>query len=261
MFLGRILDKQRAEVARCKNERSLEQIFRELDRNTPVLRPFRERLCGDCIRMIAEIKQASPSKGLLCKDFNPEALGIAYEQAGAAAISVLTEEEYFKGSLDYLRLVKERTKVTPVLRKDFIIDPYQLAEARLVGADAVLLIVAALEPKVLRQLLAETQNLEMCPLVEVHNAEELQIALDTGAPVIGINNRNLHTFEVTLDATYQLVAQIPRDVVKVSESGISTRQHLVELERAGINAVLIGESLVTAGDPGMKIKELLGEQR
>ncbi|HYH01555.1 MAG TPA: indole-3-glycerol phosphate synthase TrpC [Bacillota bacterium] len=258
MFLSRILETQAAVVARSKAERPLTQIFRELDRNMPELRPFKERLTGDSLRIIAEVKKASPSKGLLCPDFNPEALGTGYERAGAAAISVLTEATYFQGSLEYLQVVKTQTQQTPVLRKDFIIDPYQLAEARLYGADAVLLIVAALTPRSLEQLLREAGRLGLTPLVEVHNLEELQIALASGAEVIGINNRNLQTFEVTLATTYRLLEALPDTVVKISESGITSRADLVALEKAGVNAVLIGEALVTAADPQHKIKGLLG---
>lgn len=258
MFLQQILEKQVAVVVRSKARRPLRQLFEELDRASPELRPFKEQLSGATLRLIAEVKQASPSKGRLCQNFNPGALGVSYEQAGAAAISVLTEESYFQGSLEYLKLVKVKTRRTPVLRKEFIIDPYQVVEARVYGADAVLLIVAALTPDWLEQLITETQNLGMTPLVEVHNRDELRIALDCGATVIGINNRDLHTLEVSLETTYRLAADLPAGVIKVSESGISCRNDLINLERAGVNAVLIGEALVTAADPGRKINELLG---
>lgn len=258
MFLTQILESQARVVARSKAERPLPQVFRELDRNLPQLRPFKERFTGDAIGLIAEVKKASPSKGVLCPDFNPGVLGSVYEKAGAAGISVLTEPSYFQGSLEYLRVVKTQTQQTPVLRKDFIIDPYQLAEARLYGADAVLLIVAALTPRSLEYLLDQAQQLGLTPLVEVHNREEVEIALNSGAEVIGINNRNLQTFEVDLATTYRLLESLPESVVKVSESGITKRTDVIELEKAGVNGVLIGEALVTAVDPERKIKELLG---
>jgi indole-3-glycerol phosphate synthase len=258
MFLERILAKQAVVVARSKEERPYQQLWRALDNANPELRPFGASLRGDAIRIIAEVKKASPSKGLLRPDFNPETLGKAYETARAAAISVLTEEEFFLGSLDYLKRVKACTTRTPVLRKDFIIDAYQLLESRCCGADAVLLIVAALNQAQLRQLLHETEQLEMTPLVEVHDRNEAMRALDAGATVIGMNNRNLHTFEVKLETTYRLLTELPAAVIKVSESGIATRQDLVQLEAAGVDAVLIGESLVRSVDPGTKIRELRG---
>jgi indole-3-glycerol phosphate synthase len=256
MFLERILKKQYAEVGRRKNKVPLEALLGELENQAPVIRPFRQNLRGAKIRLIAEVKKASPSKGLLCPDFDPVGLGTCYEQAGAAGISVLTEEEFFLGSLDNLKLVKEKTARTPVLRKDFIVDPYQLVEARLYGADAVLLIVAALLPEQLRMLITETGKLGMDALVEVHDAREVNIALDCGAALIGINNRNLQNFKVELETTFQLLAAIPAVIVRVSESGISTRHDIEKLEASGVDAVLIGESLVTAADPAEKIKEL-----
>jgi indole-3-glycerol phosphate synthase len=259
MFLERILAKQDAAVAQKKTEYPYQQLLRDLDAKQPVLRPFEASLRGKVLRLIAEVKKASPSKGLLCPDFDPERLARAYELAGAAAISVLTEEVHFGGSLTDLGRVKTCTTHTPVLRKDFIVDPYQLLEARLYGADAVLLIVAALNGSQLGQLCRETKELGMTPLVEVHNQEEVQKALDAGATVVGINNRNLYTFEVRLATTYQLLTKLPATVLKVSESGITTREDLARLEAGGVNAVLVGEALVTAVDPSAKIRELLGE--
>jgi indole-3-glycerol phosphate synthase len=261
MFLEQILAKQYAAVARKKGAYPYQQLLADLDAKQPVLRPFAASLRGEAIRLIAEVKKASPSKGLLCPAFDPDGLAQAYETAGAAALSVLTEETCFLGSLAYLQQVKACTAHTPVLRKDFIVDPYQLLEARLYGADAVLLIVAALSGRQLGQLRRETETLGMTPLVEVHNQAEVKTALDAGATVIGINNRDLQTFAVRLATTYQLLAELPSTVLKVSESGIATRDDLSQLETAGVNAVLIGEALVTAVDPGAKIRELLGENR
>lgn len=258
MFLKQILEKQYAEVARRKGRIPLKALREELENHTPVIRPFRQNLRGAKIRLIAEVKKASPSKGLLYSDFDPVRLGTCYERSGAAGISVLTEERFFLGSLDNLKLVKAKTAVTPVLRKDFIVDPYQLVEARLYGADAVLLIVAALLPGQLKLLLAETGKLGMDALIEVHDAREVKVALDCGATLIGINNRNLQSFKVNLETTFQLLTEIPAAIARVSESGISTRLDIQKLEAAGVDAVLIGESLVTAADPEAKIRELFG---
>jgi indole-3-glycerol phosphate synthase len=258
MFLERILKQQYAEVSRRKDKVPLEMLQGDLENQAPEIRPFRPNLRGTRIRLIAEVKKASPSKGLLCHNFDPVFLGTCYEQAGAAGISVLTEEAFFLGSLNYLKEVKVKTVKTPVLRKDFIIDPYQLVEARWYGADAVLLIVAALPPPELKHLIAETAKLGMDALVEVHNAPELKVALDCGASIIGINNRDLQSFKVSLETTFQLLPDIPNDIVRVSESGISTRQDIRKMEEAGADAVLIGESLVTVADPAEKIRELFG---
>jgi indole-3-glycerol phosphate synthase len=257
MFLDDILSYKRIEIARGKLERPLNLLEQELGECRPV-RPFANRLRGDSIRLIAEVKKASPSKGLLCPDFNPAALAKNYETAGAAAISVLTDQKFFQGSLNYLGQVKRATVQTPVLRKDFIIDPYQLVEARAAGADAVLLIVAALNTHELRLLHQEAVSLDLAPLVEVHNRLELETALEIGANIIGINNRDLQTFAVSLDTTYQLLELLPKEITAVSESGIQNHSDIQELERIGVNAVLIGESIVTAKDPAKQIRALLG---
>ena len=204
--------------------------------------------------MIAEVKKASPSKGLIRADFDPEAIARSYESAGASAISVLTDEKFFQGSLDYLKLVK-RTVSLPVLRKDFIIDAYQVFEARTAGADAILLIVAALPHDSLTALMNCASELGMDQLVEVHDESELETALEVGAPLIGINNRNLRTFEVTLDTTARLLPMIPR-AKTVSESGIFTRRDMVSLGAMGVDAVLIGEALMRQDDIQAKLAEL-----
>lgn len=258
MFLETIVAEKYIAVNKSKAIRPISSIWRELGKNCPPLRPFKTALVGNSINLIAEVKKASPSKGLLCLDFNPEQLGIVYEAAGASAISVLTEEKYFMGDLSYLPLIKGVTSHTPVLRKDFIVDPYQIVEARLFGADAVLLIVAALKPQVLAELYREAVNLGMAALVEVHNLDELIQALEIGAEIIGINNRDLYSFEVRLETTFELVSQIPKDHVIVSESGITSRNEIVQLQKAGVHAVLVGESLVTDPNPLNKIKELFG---
>jgi indole-3-glycerol phosphate synthase len=256
MFLDDILKHKYAEVAAGKTNRPLDAAA--MNPQSPGnSRSFIQELTRNGMGLIAEVKKASPSKGLLCPDFDPARLAIAYEQAGAGAISVLTDERFFQGSLDYLPLVKGVTRRTPVLRKDFIIDSYQLLEARLYQADAVLLIVAALEDKKLTELLTEAEQLGLTPLVEVHDATELSRALDAGAKVVGVNNRNLQTFEVNLETTFQLLTRIPAGITIVSESGIRNGDDLKRLKAAGVHAVLIGEALVTAADPAAKIRELL----
>lgn len=257
MFLDEILKYKYAEVAVRKEQMPILELERRII-NAPPTRPFRQSLTGDSIKLIAELKKASPSKGLLCSNFEPVKLARDYEASGAAAISVLTEKKYFQGSLDYLELVKSVTKNLPVLRKDFIIDRYQLYEARAYGADAALLIVAALTELELKSFIKEANDLSLAPLVEVHNLMELNIALKSGADLIGINNRDLKTFKVDLETTFQLIKSIPEDKVVVSESGINNRHDLEQLAQAGVDAVLVGESIVTAADPGAKIKELIG---
>lgn len=209
------------------------------------------------INLIAEIKRASPSKGTLAPDLDAISLAQIYEQNGAAAISVLTEPDYFKGSLDDLESVRKAVEV-PLLRKDFIIDFYQVWEARASGADMVLLIAAALPMGDLARLYEAIIDLAMTPLIEVHNRKELEQVLELGPKVIGINNRNLATFEVNLETTMELRSLIPKDKLVVSESGIHRRTDVELLEDAGVNAILVGEALVKSGDPAKKIKDLLG---
>jgi len=211
------------------------------------------------IRLIAEVKKASPSKGIICPNFNPVNIAGIYADNGAAAISVLTEPKYFLGSLDYLRDIKKAlaAKPLPLLRKDFIFDPYQIYEARAYGADCVLLIVAILSPQKLSELLQLSRQLGMMNLVEVHNAAEIEIALRSGAVIIGINNRDLNTFKVDLKTTSKLRPLIPPDRLIVSESGIKTRKDMEELQGCGVNAALIGEALIAASDIAAKMKELL----
>lgn len=255
-ILERIVSQKLVEVAESKQAVS-EAELEKLLRHAPALHDFKAGLRADGIQIIAEIKKASPSKGLLCPNFDPERLARSYQSSGAAALSVLTDAPFFQGSLDYLRRVREQATL-PLLRKDFIIDCYQLLEARLYGADAVLLIASLLQGPELKRMLASAKELGMHSLVEVHNSMELDSALDAGAEIIGINNRDLATFEVKLETTLDLCRSIPRAKLIVSESGISRREHLIQLEQAGVHAVLIGESLVTAADPGAKIRELLG---
>ncbi len=207
------------------------------------------------VRVIAELKKASPSRGVLAADFDPEALARVYAAHGAAAISVLTDEKYFQGRLELLGLVRGVTDV-PLLRKDFTIDEYQVWEARAAGADAILLIVAILDDPALGDFYAAAKGLGLGALVEVHTAAELDRALAVGARAIGINNRDLGTFETSLDTTLALLPSIPPGPIVVSESGFFTGEDVRRVVDAGVHAVLVGESLVRAADPGAKLREL-----
>ncbi len=207
--------------------------------------------------VIAELKKASPSRGVLRSDFDAKSLGISLAAAGAAALSVLTEEEFFQGSLTDLRLTRAAVSV-PVLRKDFIFDPWQVWETRSVNADSFLLIAAILSDAQLAELLALGRELGMEPLVEVHSPEELQRALAAGARILGVNNRDLRTFDVRLETSLELIRQIPRECVAVSESGLRSATDLARLHQAGFHAFLIGESLMQAPDPAAALRKLLG---
>lgn len=213
--------------------------------------------------VIAEVKKASPSKGIIRRDFEPVAIARAYQSAGAAAISVLTDERFFQGSLQYLTAIRQAVTL-PVLRKDFILDEYQIFEARAAGADAVLLIAAALQEPNLKRLAAMSAELGMASLVEVHDETEMETALRVGASLIGINNRNLQTFEVSLEATARLAKLAHRSTLNaqpsirlVSESGIFSRADLEMLAGLGVDAVLIGEALMRERDVGAKLRELI----
>jgi indole-3-glycerol phosphate synthase len=226
-------------------------------------RGFRERVravaqTGPAI--IAELKKASPSKGLIRADFNVPKLACELELAGAAALSVLTDEKFFQGSLHNLEMASACTRI-PCLRKDFILDEFQLLEARACRADAVLLIVAALEQEQLIALKDRTHELQLDALVEVHDAAELDRALAAGCDLIGINNRNLHTFEVTLNTSFDLVKRIPTGVIKVAESGIDSGADIARLRDVGFDAFLIGESLMRATNPGDALRALLAENK
>jgi indole-3-glycerol phosphate synthase len=209
------------------------------------------------INVIAECKRRSPSRGVLRHDYDPAAIAAAYERAGAAAVSVLTEPAFFDGSLAHLDAVR-RTVECPVLRKDFVVEDYQLLEARAAGADAVLLIVSALDDAQLERLHRRALALGLAPLVEVHDARELDRALEAGAEIIGVNNRNLRTLNVDLQASEDIARRIPVNVVGVSESGLKTRDDLAGMAALGYRAFLIGESFMAAPDPGLALQKLLG---
>ena len=207
-------------------------------------------------RLIAEIKQRSPSKGILCEDFDPTALAKTYANNGASSISVLTDEHFFGGSLNHLQSISALDTGLPLLRKDFIFDRYQLLQARTAGASAALLIVAMLETTVLCELISAAAELGLNALVEVHNLRELETAVSIGTQIIGINNRNLHTFETSLDVTTELRSHIPPETCIIAESGIHTLADVNRLTELEIDAMLIGEGLVTAPDVGSKVREL-----
>ena len=279
MILDKIIKEKAVEVEQRKTVLPLRELKSRVS-DAPVPLDFAKRLIASeagIPAVIAEVKKASPSKGLIRPDFDPREIARAYEAAGASAISVLTDEKFFQGSLEYLKFVK-RSVSLPVLRKDFIIDEYQVFEARTAGADAVLLIVASLGKEKLAELMNRVTELGMYALVEVHDEAEMEVALDVCAPLIGINNRNLKTFEVSLETTKRLMENFtsppapPRNgegstmsksaVVGrpkfVSESGIFTRDDLIMLGSVGIDAVLIGEALMREQDIAAKLRSLIG---
>ena len=254
-MLNRIIAQKREEVELRKKSMPLSSLKEDIAQR-PMPLDFAHALGGDHTRLIAEVKRASPSRGILCPDFTPVELAKSYTQGGAAAISVLTETNYFDGSLDHLAAIREQTRL-PLLRKDFIFDPYQVYESRAYGADALLLIVAILSQEQLEELLWLSQNLSLSCLVEVHNQAEVERTLLSQAKIIGINNRNLNTFAVDINTTQQLRPLIPRGKIVVSESGIKSGEDVKKLKGWGVNAVLVGEALVTADDIPSKMKELI----
>jgi indole-3-glycerol phosphate synthase len=257
-ILDQIINKKKIELERRKVDIPLSSLEEQIQGSKTILN-LSGALMADEIRLIAEIKKASPSKGLLRSEFHPAQIALSYAESGAAAISVLTDQ-HFQGEISHLKAVSESVVPfgTPVLRKDFIIDPYQVFEARANGADAILLIVAALEQPNLRALLELAGNLWLQCLVEIHDEGELNRALEAGAEIIGINNRDLKSFQTDLSVTRLLAPKIPRGKIVVSESGISSHEDLVNLSQYGVHAVLVGEALMTAENPGNRVKDLLG---
>ena len=244
--LDRIVDDTRDEVARRREQVPLACLEAALG-DRPEARPFQEALTRPGVSVIAEHKRRSPSAGQIREGATVTEVVHAYERGGAAALSILTEPFHFGGSLDDLREALAATEL-PILRKDFIVDPYQLYESAAVGADAILLIVAALDPDHLYDLLREARDLDLDAVVEVHDERELEVALDVEADVLGLNNRDLNDFSVDIERTYELLADVPAGKTVVAESGYSSREQLEELERVGVDAVLIGETLMRAGD-------------
>ncbi|HZP22692.1 MAG TPA: indole-3-glycerol phosphate synthase TrpC [Terriglobales bacterium] len=255
--LDEIVAATRARVAAAKAALPAQRL--DVLRHQP--RGFRETLTNVArsgTAVIAELKKASPSKGLIRAEFPVAELARELEQSGAAALSVLTDEQYFRGSLENLRIASQATRV-PCLRKDFIVDEYQLLEARANSADAVLLIASALSASELSDLRHRAAQLELDVLCEVHDGAELQRALDAGCDLLGVNNRNLHTFKVDLNTSLQLAELMPADVVKVAESGIESGEDIARLRQAGYDAFLIGESLMRAARPGETLRQLLAD--
>jgi len=254
-MLDRIVAQKREEVEQRKKSLPLSYLKEHIALREVTL-DFAHALEDTHTRLIAEVKQASPSRGILCPNLDPVELAKKYAQGGAAAISVLTEANYFEGSIDHLVAIREEISL-PLLRKDFIFDPYQVYESRAYGADALLLIVAILSQEQLEELLSLSHNLGLKCLVEVHSQGEVERALRSQAKIIGINNRNLSTFTIDINTTRRLLPLIPRGRIVVSESGIRNRSDVEKLKGWGVNAVLVGEALVTAGDVVTKVRELI----
>ena len=259
-ILNKILATKREEVAKASAIKSLKEIHEEALAQ-PEPRDFVGNLAkkdaANLPAVIAEIKKASPSKGVIREDFNPAEIAKSYEQAGAACLSVLTDEQYFQGSAAYLKQARDACSL-PVLRKDFMIDPYQVVEARAMGADCILLIAAALELKQMQLLEDVSHELGMAVLVEVHNQKELDLALKLGTPLVGINNRNLRTFDVTLQTTLDLLKNLPDDRFVITESGIFTAEDVALMRDNNVNGFLVGEAFMRQPDPGAEFTKVFG---
>ncbi len=259
MILDRIVKQKKEDLNNCKIKCNI-SILEDKIKKSPKPKNFRAALqkdIGGKHRIIAEVKKASPSKGIIREIFQPVQIAQDYEKNGAVALSVLTEEKFFLGKTAYLTEIRQHVTL-PVLRKDFLFDPYQMYESRACGADAVLLIAAVLSQEQLNDLLLLANELSLSALVEVHTREELYRALHAGAEIIGINNRNLTTFKTDLETTFKLLPDIPKEKTIVSESGISSYSEIKQLCNAGVNAFLIGESFMRAESPGAKLKEFVG---
>lgn len=258
-ILNKILETKKQEVYEGSKQTDIIQLSKIVD-ELPKCRGFyqaiKSKIDDQSPAVIAEIKKASPSKGIISKNFNPKTAAISYEKAGATCLSVLTDEEYFQGHNDYLIQVKESVKI-PVLRKDFIIDEWHVYQSRALGADCILLIVAALADPKLFELTVLAQQLGMDVLMEVHDHAELQRALNTPTKLIGINNRNLKTFVTSLDTSVDIAKEIPKDRIVISESGIHTAQDIQMLQSNGINTFLIGEAFMRRSDPGAELTRMM----
>jgi indole-3-glycerol phosphate synthase len=253
-ILDRILQVKRAEVAAARKGCTQNQL-EGLARQAPPPRDFIGALRGKNPAVIAEIKRASPSKGVLRADFDPAAIARSYEQGGAACMSVLTDLQFFQGSPEHLRAARGACRL-PALRKDFVVDPYQVFESRALGADCILLIAACLSPGQMSELESIAETLRMAVLVEVHDRAELDLALRLKTPLLGVNNRNLKTFETRLETTLELAAHVPKDRLLVAESGILSRADVDKLRNGGVRAFLVGEAFMRAPDPGEALARL-----
>lgn len=257
-ILIKILETKKAEVATARQMRSESDVLREAKSRKDVrgfVRALEQKIAQDKPGVIAEIKKASPSKGVIRENFHPSDIAASYAAHGAACLSVLTDVQFFQGSYDYLRQARAACTL-PVLRKDFIIDPYQIVHSRALGADCILLIVAALSPSQLREFESVAIELGMDVLVEVHDQAELDIALQLQSPLLGINNRNLRTFETSLQNTISLLPSIPANKLVVTESGIATREDVSLMLEHHVNAFLVGETFMRAPEPGQALQEL-----
>ncbi len=262
-ILNQIVAVKREEVAAAMRKKSLE-IMRADAQSRVLTRDFvgalRAKVAAGHPAVIAEIKKASPSKGVLCEDFIPADIAQSYAEHGAACLSVLTDVQFFQGRIDYLKQARASCQL-PVLRKDFIIDAYQVYESRAMGADAILLIASILDDAQMKEFEAIARSLDMAVLVEVHDAAELVRALKLKTPLIGVNNRNLKTFEVSLDNTLTLMSGVPSDRLLITESGIHTREDVLRMGAAGINAFLVGEAFMRAPDPGAALEALFASTK
>jgi len=258
-ILKKIVDRKWEEIKERKQTVSLEMVRDQALSNTDAPRGFADSLARSLREgrsaVIAEIKKASPSKGVIREDFRPADIAISYQEGGASCLSVLTDRDFFQGHEDYLKEARTACDL-PVIRKDFIIDPYQVYEARAIGADGILLIAACLDDNSMLELNLLAHELDMDVLVEVHDEAELHRALKLPNRLIGINNRNLHTFELTLQTTFDLLAQIPDDRIIVTESGILGRNDVEAMRQHQVNSFLVGETFMRADDPGQKLAEL-----
>jgi indole-3-glycerol phosphate synthase len=258
-ILDKILISKKEEVASSKLAKSIHDLENDI-RNNNDMRPFiaaiEEKFISKDVAIIAEIKKASPSKGIIRANFNPDQIAKSYENGGATCLSVLTDKDYFQGNPSYIQLVKNHCKL-PVLRKDFMIDHYQIFESKALGADCILLIVAALELNQMKELESLAAELDMDVLVESHDEHELEKALQLKTKLIGVNNRNLKTFDVSLQTTINLLKEIPNDKITVTESGIFTSQDINLMKQHGIYSFLVGEAFMRDDDPGKSLKQLL----
>lgn len=259
-ILKKIIRRKREEVAARKAQKPQEQLMDEVPVAEPVrgfVNSIEHKISQGKAGVIAEIKKASPSKGVLRDDFNPAEIAVSYEENGAACLSVLTDIDFFQGSDAYLQQARSACSL-PAIRKDFFIDPYQVYEARVLGADCILLIAACLEDSLLFELHELALQLGMDVLIEVHDREEMSRALRLDNPMVGINNRNLRTFDVSLDTTLEMLDMVAGDKLVVTESGIHTKADVALMRSNGVNAFLVGESFMRAEDPGQKLAELFG---
>jgi indole-3-glycerol phosphate synthase len=256
LYLQDILEYKKIELAEFKKRHAYSDFEKKIKADRPK-NWFRQALKKSSLTLIAEIKKSSPSEGLICKDFEPIAIARTYADMGAHAISVLTDQKFFQGHIDFLKKIRDALPFsTPLLRKDFILDEIQLLEAKAAGADACLLIVKALTPQRLCELIDCSESLGLDALIEIHDREELQMALDSGATLLGVNNRDLQTFKTDLTISLNLIPQIPKACLRVSESGLETREQLDQIKHAGADAVLIGTAFMKTADKKQLFRDL-----